>query len=50
MAIVGDIFPSVLSQSQKQRKLSNLLHRMKVKDRLIDCDGPTKKAVWFLLP
>ena len=48
MAVVGDLFPAILSPDKKQRKLSNLLRTMKVKDKTIDCTGNTKAAVWFL--
>lgn len=48
MAVVGDLFPAILPPDKKQRKLSNLLRTMKVKDKTIDCIGNTKAAVWFL--
>lgn len=50
MEIVEDIFPSILTLSQKQRKLSNILRTMKIKDKTIDSNGNTKAAIWFLCP
>lgn len=47
MEIVQDIFPSVLSEEQKRKKLSNLLQVMKKKDKTIDSQGRTTGAVWF---
>ena len=48
MAVVEDLFPAILPPDKKQRKLSNLLRTMKVKDKTIDCTGNTRAAVWFL--
>lgn len=48
MEIVEDIFPSVLTKTQKQRKLSNILQIMKTRDKTIDSDGITRAATWFL--
>ena len=47
MEIVQDIFPSVLSEEQKRKKLSNLLQVMKKKDKTIDSQGRTTGTVWF---
>lgn len=47
MEIVKDIFPSVLSEEQKRKKLSNLLQVMKKKDKTIDSQGRTTGTVWF---
>lgn len=48
MAVVGDLFPAVLPEDKKRRKLSNLLRIMKTKDNTIDCTGNTKAAIWFI--
>ena len=47
MEIVQDIFPSVLSEEQKRKKLSNLLQVMKKKDKTIDSQDRTTGTVWF---
>lgn len=48
MAVVGDLFPAVLPEDKKRRKLSNLLRIMKIRDKTIDCIGNTKAAIWFI--
>src|SRR5699024_10251717 len=48
MAVVGDLFPAVLPEDKKRRKLSNLLRIMKTRDKTIDCIGNTKAAIWFI--
>lgn len=47
MSVVNDIFPAVLTVEQKQRKLSNLLRKMKVKDQTISSTGTTRSAIWY---
>ena len=48
LPIVEDIFPRILSEKQKRKKLSNLLQAMKKKDKTIDSRGRTSNVVWFL--
>ena len=48
LPVVEDIFPRILSEKQKRKKLSNLLQAMKKKDQTIDSRGRTTNVVWFL--
>lgn len=48
LPVVEDIFPRILSEKQKRKKLSNLLQAMKKKDHTIDSRGRTSNVVWFL--
>lgn len=48
MEVVKDLFPAILDDHQKQKKLSNLLRQMKTKDHSIDSEGNTKATVWFI--
>ena len=47
-AVVEDVLPSILTQEQKRKKLSNLLQIMKNRDNTIDSRGKTSGVVWFL--
>ena len=47
MPIVQDIFPNILSEAQKRKKLSNLLQAMKNKDNTINSKGRTSNTIWF---
>lgn len=47
-AVVRDVLPSIMSEQQKRKKLSNLLQTMKNKDKTITSEGKTSQTVWFL--
>lgn len=48
LKMVRDLLPDVLSEEQKEKKLTNLLQIMKNKDKTIDSEGITNKTVWFV--
>ena len=48
LSMVEKAFPDVLSDEQKNKKLSNLLQVMKTKDKTVDSEGNTRGTVWFV--
>lgn len=48
-ALLSDLLPSVLTDAQKAKRVSNLLAKMKKVDKTIDSDGTGKTARWHAL-
>lgn len=48
-ALLSDLLPSVLTDAQKAKRVSNLLAKMKKVDKTIDNDGTGKTARWHAL-
>ena len=44
---MNDVLPSVLTEEQKQKKLTNLLQNMK-REGLLDSYGKTGSTIWSL--